>query len=175
MGWSAYMPIDRNDEKYASEIHFVYSNLVIDQYAVLGIFIQTIKSNSSSSERTCHRRKKRTTKRQTINTNNDTLVGWTQYFSIAGQLNHTNDSAVISLQLSTLMNTNLDKFYRYSGSLTTPSCSENVIWTVFQTPLQLSDDGVGFLRSNIFSENYRNPQPLDRRTVYRSFPNDTSP
>ncbi|CAF3592325.1 unnamed protein product [Rotaria sp. Silwood1] len=163
-----------NDEKYASEIHCVYLNSAINQYAVLGIFIQTIKSNSNHSESTDHTRKKRKTKRETINTNNDTLAAWEKYFSTANQLNDTNESAVISLQLSTLMNTNLNNFYRYSGSLTTPPCSENVIWTVFQTPIQLSDDELEMFRLDIFSENYRSPQPLNGRTVYRSFRTDAS-
>ncbi|CAF4764247.1 unnamed protein product [Rotaria sp. Silwood1] len=164
-----------NSENYAGEIHCVYLNSAINQYAVLGIFIQTIKSNSSSSESTGHKRKKRKTKRETINTNNDTLAAWEQYFSTADPLNDTNESAGISLQLSTLMNTNLNNFYRYSGSLTTPPCSENVIWSVFQTPIQISDDELEMFRLDIFSENFRNPQPLNKRIVYRSFPNDTSP
>jgi carbonic anhydrase len=30
-------------------------------------------------------------------------------------------------------------FYRYSGSLTTPFCQQIVIWTVFDTPIEVSE------------------------------------
>ena len=33
---------------------------------------------------------------------------------------------------------NLNGYYRYSGSLTTPPCSENVIWTIFEQKIDIS-------------------------------------
>lgn len=32
----------------------------------------------------------------------------------------------------------LTKYYRYTGSLTTPGCNEDVIWTLFETPIELA-------------------------------------
>lgn len=32
----------------------------------------------------------------------------------------------------------LEHYYRYVGSLTTPDCHEGVIWTVFEKPIELS-------------------------------------
>lgn len=37
------------------------------------------------------------------------------------------------------------KYYRYLGSLTTPSCNEGVIWTVFKDPIKVSWDLVSLL------------------------------
>lgn len=44
-------------------------------------------------------------------------------------------------------------FYRYVGSLTTPPCSEGIIWSVFPEHLQVSQDQVGSTKSefNIYS------------------------
>ena len=37
----------------------------------------------------------------------------------------------------------LTKFWRYPGSLTTPGCLEIVTWTVFEKPLKVSSAQVG--------------------------------
>uniref|UniRef100_A0A8C3SXM0 Carbonic anhydrase n=1 Tax=Chelydra serpentina TaxID=8475 RepID=A0A8C3SXM0_CHESE len=37
---------------------------------------------------------------------------------------------------------NLTRYYRYSGSLTTPNCHQAVVWTIFQEPIRLSDSQV---------------------------------
>lgn len=36
----------------------------------------------------------------------------------------------------------LRHYFRYLGSLTTPTCDEKVVWTVFQKPIQLHRDQV---------------------------------
>ncbi len=130
--------------------------------------------NFNHSGSTVPQRKKRRTKRDIYNTDNSTSVEWQKYFDIADQLNQTNSSVIISLDLSTLMGTNLNNYYRYAGSLTTPPCTENVIWTVFQSPIVFTAMQLASFRSNIFFENYRGPQPINGRTVYRNFPNATT-
>ena len=40
------------------------------------------------------------------------------------------------------------KFFRYSGSLTTPDCNEVVQWTVFKDPIKISASQVRFFNVN---------------------------
>ena len=56
-------------------------------------------------------------------------------------------------------------FYSYSGSLTTPPCTEGVHWVVFKNPIILSLDEVSTLKSNMPLNNYRSEQPLNGRVV----------
>ncbi len=52
----------------------------------------------------------------------------------------------------------------YSGSLTTPPCSENVKWLVLTTPIELSVEQIAAF-SDIFELNARPVQPLNDRSV----------
>lgn len=44
----------------------------------------------------------------------------------------------VTLQMLTLPQNNMSKYYRYSGSLTTPDCAQAVVWTVFEDRIPLS-------------------------------------
>jgi carbonic anhydrase len=54
--------------------------------------------------------------------------------------------------------------YRYSGSLTTPPCSENVDWTMMQTPVTASAAQIAAFR-NVMYHNNRPTQPLNGRAI----------
>lgn len=47
---------------------------------------------------------------------------------------------------------NLTNYYRYKGSLTTPGCTESVVWTVFENTIPLSRDQVR-IQHHMFSKN----------------------
>ena len=44
-----------------------------------------------------------------------------------------------------MLPTDLTKFFRYPGSLTTPGCYESVNWTVFKDPVKISQHQVRYL------------------------------
>jgi hypothetical protein len=67
------------------------------------------------------------------------------------------------------MGGNLNDFWRYEGSLTTPPCTEGIIWTMFKTPIVFTENDLESFRKNLFYEDYRGPQPLYDRIVYRNF------
>lgn len=55
--------------------------------------------------------------------------------------------------------------YTYSGSLTTPPCSEGVAWFVMEQPVTMSFEQVATLKRAIGLENNRPVQALNGRTV----------
>lgn len=55
-------------------------------------------------------------------------------------------------------------YYQYSGSLTTPPCSEVVSWYVLENPLEASKEQIEKL-SKILNSNYRPIMPLNDREV----------
>ncbi|KER19298.1 hypothetical protein T265_11881 [Opisthorchis viverrini] len=72
------------------------------------------------------------------------------------------------------------QYFRYQGSLTTPPCTQNVMWTVFTTFVPVTPAQLELLRglrtssSTPLQDNYRPVQPLNDphsplpRTVYRT-------
>uniref|UniRef100_A0A7C8ZZV0 Carbonic anhydrase n=2 Tax=Opuntia streptacantha TaxID=393608 RepID=A0A7C8ZZV0_OPUST len=61
-----------------------------------------------------------------------------------------------------------DNYYRYMGSLTTPPCSEGVLWTVNKQIATVSEEQVALLREAVHDsaeENARPSQPVNGRKV----------
>ncbi|XP_053219561.1 carbonic anhydrase 4-like [Podarcis raffonei] len=72
----------------------------------------------------------------------------------------------------------LDRYYRYPGSLTTPGCDEVVLWTIFADPILVSEDVVHAFPNELHStdsstgphieNNYRPLQNIGDRKVESS-------
>ena len=67
--------------------------------------------------------------------------------------------------LSQVLPSTLTPRFHYEGSLTTPPCTENVNWVVFENPFMLSEQQVYLLKDAMPLNNYRGTQPLSGRDV----------
>jgi carbonic anhydrase len=56
-------------------------------------------------------------------------------------------------------------YYRYSGSFTTPPCSEGVIWAVLHDSIEVSAEQIKKFRMLLGYDNVRPTQPLHKRFV----------
>ncbi|CAF1015927.1 unnamed protein product [Adineta ricciae] len=152
-----------NGQKYSGEMHIVHTNLKTGQMAVLGMFIQSITVTSvDQSEKDEDGQSLR-------------LVEWQKYLSVIKNLQNVGDFIEADLNLSWLESHNLNDFWRYRGSLTTPPCIEDIIWTVFRAPIIVKDGEFQVLRHDILIKDFREPQPLNGRQVLQSFKSKDQP
>ncbi|KFO92080.1 Carbonic anhydrase 15, partial [Buceros rhinoceros silvestris] len=77
---------------------------------------------------------------ETPNTNYNTIVAGLRNVSHAGN----SVDLASTFRLSTLLPhaSRLSGYYRYQGSLTTPDCSEVVVWTIFEEPVEIGQEQV---------------------------------
>lgn len=155
----------RDDRKYTGEIHFVHKNPDTSQLAVLGFFMQS--DPASDINGALHTR---LPTNDLPSSDNRTRSEWKKFFADAKNLEEVSQSTYVSLNLAALIGRDLDDFWRYEGSLTTPPCTEGVIWTVFTTPIACREQDIDAFREKVFSQDYRGPQLLHNRTVYRNYP-----
>ncbi|KAH9515202.1 Carbonic anhydrase 14, partial [Bulinus truncatus] len=87
-------------------------------------------------------------------------------------------TSIPAFSLNSFLPLHRSDFYRYDGSLTTPGCTESVIWTVFKDTIKISKkqlaafDQVQTIDGGIqkpMVNNYRPVQPLNLRVVRRNF------
>ncbi|XP_026096956.1 carbonic anhydrase 6 [Carassius auratus] len=83
---------------------------------------------------------------------------------------------ITNLNVRSMLPENLNHFFRYQGSLTTPPCHESILWTVFDSPITLSHNQIRKLESTLMDyenktlwNDYRIAQPLNERVVESSF------
>ncbi|XP_066452715.1 receptor-type tyrosine-protein phosphatase gamma isoform X2 [Eleutherodactylus coqui] len=100
---------------------------------------------------------------------------------LKGVVHHEKETFLDPFILRDLLPASLGSFYRYTGSLTTPPCSEIVEWVVFSRPVPISYQQLEAFYSIFTTEqqdhvksvdylrnNFRPKQPLNDRVVYKS-------
>ncbi|KAK4026003.1 hypothetical protein OUZ56_015032 [Daphnia magna] len=147
-------------KSYPAELHLVHYNtkygsfadatMHSDGLAVLGIFLQVGSSDNEFLQ---------------------PLVD--QLGEVIADHNETTLTDLVSFK--DLLPRQTSSFYRYNGSLTTPNCQQIVIWTVFDTPVEISERQLAKYRQLENAEgehlvnNFRPSQrENDRLVFYRS-------
>ncbi|WP_256871634.1 carbonic anhydrase [Nostoc sp. TCL26-01] len=124
-----------NGKSYDMELHFVHRHKT-GNLAVLGVFLQAGAFNP---------------KLQLI---------WDAMPQQPGRENRVKDIYIDACHFLPAQR----RFLTYSGSLTTPPCSENVLWCVMAMPITASPEQIAKF-SQIFPTNARPIQPLNHRLV----------
>jgi len=145
-------------KQYFGEMHIVHYNSKYkdiseainyqDGLAVLGVFIDKVQDNSTSY-----------------------MEPIFKALSLVSQLNTDVEAQVEKFSISDLLPEDLSQYYRYSGSLTTPTCNETVTWTVFKKTVQISSFKADLLRNKVsktFTSNFRPTQPMNGRKLYQN-------
>lgn len=131
-----------NGYRFPAEAHFVHKNYDTGQIAVLAFFL--IISKDVHSE-------------------------WEKYANAASQLVKIHDQITCIFNLNQLIQADDRDFFRYIGSLTTPPCTEGVIWTIFSHEIPIKEESLNLLRQNVMRKVYRPVQPLNGRTIFRNY------
>jgi len=79
---------------------------------------------------------------------------------------HVDLAAPMPLDLARLLPEDR-RYFTYMGSLTTPPCSEDVLWMVMKNPVQVSPEQIAIF-SRLYPMNARPVQPLNARLIKES-------
>lgn len=153
-----------DDKQFDAEAHLVHWNTKYpsfgealkhgDGLAVLGFFIEKESENDVSADHDLDR---------IIKEDVDDNV-------LSMDVNiHPQDKSLMNLFVN---NADTSQFFRYEGSLTTPTCDEAVIWTVFTNPIKISKETYDKMivmtndkDKTTLVKNFRNVQDVGDRTI----------
>ena len=84
------------------------------------------------------------------------------HFCISGQ-----PEFVTGLSIVNLLPSNTLHYLTYEGSLTQPSCYENVNWIILNKPIYISNHDLNIIKNSIngYGDNFRPIQPIARRCI----------
>ncbi|XP_032092166.1 carbonic anhydrase 4-like [Thamnophis elegans] len=110
---------------------------------------------------------------------NNQITPWNTLANILVNIPEKGDSYNLNGEFSVgglLSKADVSHYYYYQGSLTTPPCTESVIWFVFEIPLQISNQVADIMTTSLYyttvqenklmQNNFRPTQALNNRSVY---------
>jgi len=127
-----------NGTAYDMELHLVNQDSVTGNLAVVGVFL---KQGAANAELAKFFNNLPATKNQEMVVNDN-------------------------INLLNLMPAN-KKYYTYTGSLTTPPCTQGVNWVILKTPIEISADQISAF-AKLYANDARPVQPLNNRRVLES-------
>ncbi|XP_037319260.2 carbonic anhydrase XVb [Pungitius pungitius] len=154
-----------NGRRYPMELHIVNSKASYNRnttlavadstgLAALGFLIEEMEGNTTGQP-----------------------ASWQTLSSYLARIPNGGDSVLVTAGVSLndlLPGVDTTRYYRYLGSLTTPTCDEAVVWTVFKDTIKVSRDVIDRFSSMLHIDNstsplmvntYRNLQPALRVTT----------
>uniref|UniRef100_UPI0037E86417 uncharacterized protein n=1 Tax=Semicossyphus pulcher TaxID=241346 RepID=UPI0037E86417 len=162
-----------DSHRYPMEMHIVNKrkDLSLEQaiqtpngLAVLGFFIEAADAPKSSGGGSEHHEASPTSK-PTSNTD-----AWKKLTSYLSHIKDISSKADVAEEISIeglLGDVDRAAYYRYNGSLTTPSCNEAVVWTVFKESIKVDRNLMMMFPTHAGYRNvFRPAQSLHNRTIF---------
>ncbi|XP_077595507.1 uncharacterized protein LOC144211863 [Stigmatopora nigra] len=184
--WGSLSPDSKGSEhmidskRFPMEVHIVNKrkDLTLDEavnttngLAVMGFFIEA-KTTTRSSGASDHSEDSHDSGDDSSHESIDNVMtgAWKNLSNYLMQIQSTGSQVDVTEELSLaelLGHVNLGSYYRYNGSLTTPSCNEAVVWTVFKESIKVHPDLLMmFPNQTGFKDVYRATQDLHGRKIY---------
>ncbi|CAN9509080.1 unnamed protein product [Ophioblennius macclurei] len=166
-----------DSKRYPMEMHIVTKrkDLTLDQakvtpngLAVLGFFIESKHSSKSSGGSSGHG----DASHDSTSSSSSDMDAWKKLTSYLSAIQNISSQTDVTAEISIddlLGDVKRDEYYRYNGSLTTPTCNEAVVWTVFKNSVKMDEDLMKMFPTYAHYDNvFRPTQRLHGRTIYRS-------
>ncbi|XP_019739067.1 carbonic anhydrase 4-like [Hippocampus comes] len=165
-----------DSKRFPMEVHIVNKrkDLTLEEavntttgLAVLGFFIEaaTIPKSRDAAEQ------HEDSHDSPDDSSDESMTGsWKALSSYLAEIQSIGSRVEVTEELSLaglLGDVDLASYYRYNGSLTTPSCNEAVIWTVFKDSIKVDRSLLTtFPNRSGFGDVFRPPQSLRGREIY---------
>ncbi len=131
-----------NGERYPLEIHMVHHSEESNAYIVFAIMVEEGEPES-------------------------TFEFLEQYLPIEeGETKEVNETYYFGATLNESFGVDSLNVFTYNGSLTTPPCTEDVVWIVMKDATSASGKQIEILQELMPKNNYRETQPLNGRKIF---------